>query len=170
MHLAYAEPEWLNDIDIEDPLLPWEESAASILPPQGGDKENAAEVEQWILRCAELAKDYELQETALAEHIKELTAKKKRKEIAADRLRRLARREMLQRNWQKLKNALCTLSITKARESLQVMDATQLPDEFVRVERKPLLAEMQKHFKETGELPDGTDLVTGEPGLTIRWS
>lgn len=168
--LAYETPEWLNEIDVEDPALPWEESAASLLPPQGESAGARDAVEQWIVTCAKLAKDYELQQEALEAHIKELTAKKKRKEIAVNLLRELASREMIKRNWSKIKTPLCTLSVSKEGQSLQLVNAAEVPDEFVKIERTPRVADAQKHFKATGEIPDGFDVLPTVPKFTIRWS
>lgn len=168
--IAYEEPEWLADLGIEDPLLPWDEVSASVLPPRGEDPDAVQAVECWLLRCAETAKDYELQEEALDRHIKELATKKKRKEIAAKRLRGLIRREMLARKWTKVKTALCTLSLSKAGTALAVVAEANVPEEFIKVEKTVRLADAQKHFKETGEIPDGFDVVDTDAKLSMRWS
>lgn len=57
------------------------------------------------------------------------------------------------------------------RESVKA-DASACPDEFVKVERKPLLKELGEHLKklrEAGEpMPNYASLVKGEPVLQWR--
>ena len=58
---------------------------------------------------------------------------------------------------------------TKGRESIVVEDDASLPEQFtvtkttVNPDKKALLA----HIKETGEIPDGVDLVCGEDSYKI---
>jgi len=52
--------------------------------------------------------------------------------------------------------------------AFDVEDMLALPDEFVRVKREPDKIALNRHFKETGELPAGCRLVEGVETITIR--
>ncbi len=63
--------------------------------------------------------------------------------------------------------AEATLSITKPRTSVQVLDIDALPQGFFRNERKPLTTEI-KAALEGGDKVPGAELVLGSSGLMVR--
>lgn len=60
-----------------------------------------------------------------------------------------------------------TVSITKPRTKVNVLDVNELPQGFYVVERKPKSAEI-KAALEAGEQVPGAELVLGEDGLMVR--
>lgn len=60
-----------------------------------------------------------------------------------------------------------TVSITKPRTKVNVIDVNDLPQGFYAVERKPKSAEI-KAALEAGEQVPGAELVLGEDGLMVR--
>ena len=60
-----------------------------------------------------------------------------------------------------------TVSLTKPRTKVNVLDVNELPQGFYVVERKPKSAEI-KAALEAGEQVPGAELVLGEDGLMVR--
>ena len=67
-----------------------------------------------------------------------------------------------------MRDAEYTISVTTRPPTIDVEDMLALPDEFVRVKREPDKIALNRHFKETGELPAGCRLVEGVETITIR--
>lgn len=60
-----------------------------------------------------------------------------------------------------------TVSVTAARESVEVTDIEALPQGFFKTERKPLSKEIMTALK-AGEQVPGASLVIGDSGLMVR--
>lgn len=58
------------------------------------------------------------------------------------------------------------VAYTRDTESLEVLDVDFLPEEFIKVEKKPKKADIKKALKETGVLPAGCSIVK-KTSLTI---
>lgn len=68
---------------------------------------------------------------------------------------------------QKLVLPEATISVTAARESVEITDIEALPQGFFKTERKPLSKEIMTALK-AGEQVPGASLVIGDSGLMVR--
>ena len=66
-----------------------------------------------------------------------------------------------------IRRPLGTVTRTKARQSVEITDADQLPQGFFRTERKPLAKEIGEALK-AGEAVPGATLKEGAPGVMVR--
>lgn len=94
---------------------------------------------------------------ALLERMNRFTAKK-------DAMRSLIQMLMDRAGLQKLQLPEATLSISYRKSSPVVTDENALPDEYVKIIRKPDMAKI----KEAETLPPGVSLSNPKPTLTIR--
>lgn len=102
---------------------------------------------------------------------------KARKQEVGDRQSRFERQEagfdtlikslMQFANMQKVVLPEATVSITKPRTKVSILDVNELPQGFYAVERKPKSAEI-KAALEAGQTVPGAELVLGEDGLMVR--
>lgn len=60
------------------------------------------------------------------------------------------------------------LAFSTPRKSVDVIDVDAVPDEFVKVERKPMKAEITKAFKDAPQLPNWLQWKEGESKLQIK--
>ena len=99
--------------------------------------------------------------------IKRLQKLKKRLENTQKRLRSNILASMVLAEESKIVTPLGTISLVKARESVEVYDVELLPDEYVKIERVPDKTAISKALK-AGSLIAGATLKTGDPTITIR--
>lgn len=100
--------------------------------------------------------------------IKRLQDMKKGVVSRQEKLREYLRYNMVESGITKIKHPLFNISIRKAAQKVEVIDADALADEFinVKVETKPDLNAIQKALKE-GDV-EGARLIDGTPSLTIK--
>lgn len=104
---------------------------------------------------------------AIAARIGELSERRDRYGRRADALKSLIQSVMDAAGLSKLELPEATLSITKPRTSVEVLDVTELPQGYFKLERKADKAAIKKSL-EAGEQIPGAELVFGEPSLTVR--
>lgn len=96
-----------------------------------------------------------------------LAARKARFERKSEAIKKLMAGLMRIAELSKIDLPEATISITKGRQSVNIINVMDLPQGFYATERKPdrkaILAAMQ-----AGEEIPGAELVTGDSGLTIR--
>lgn len=102
---------------------------------------------------------------------------KLRKQEVAERQSRFERQEegydrlikglMQFADMQKVVLPEATVSITKPRVTVEIHDADQLPQGFVRIERTPLKTEIKKALEAGEEIP-GASLGLSNDGLLVR--
>lgn len=105
------------------------------------------------------------------------TGAKLRKQEVGERQSRFERQEagfdtlikslMQFADMQKVVLSEATVSITKPRTKVSILDVNELPQGFYAVERKPKSAEI-KAALEAGQTVPGAELVLGEDGLMVR--
>lgn len=118
-------------------------------------------------RIVRIIKLREANAKALAEYIAELQERKARELHGADGARKMLRDLMQFALIDKLTLPEATVSITKPRVKVNIIDVNELPQGFYAVERKPKSAEI-KAALEAGEQVPGAELVLGEDGLMVR--
>jgi hypothetical protein len=104
---------------------------------------------------------------AIKERESDMSERRKRFERKADGAKKIMLQLMEAAQQDKVTLPEATLSVGKARESVEVIDADALPQGFYRSERKPLSKEIMEAFK-AGQPVPGAQLRFGSPSLTVR--
>lgn len=97
----------------------------------------------------------------------EIAERQARYERKADGAKALIKSLMLAADLPKVTLPDATVSITKPRTKVNILDVEQLPQGFYAIERKAKSAEI-KAALEAGETIPGAELALGEDGLMIR--
>lgn len=111
-----------------------------------------------------LAQEARFSAMAIDDRIEELQHRKARFEQRNEAMRSLIQSLMDRAGLQKLQLPEATLSISYRKPSPVVTDENALPDEFVKIIRKPDMAKI----KEAETLPPGVAMGNSKPTLTIR--
>lgn len=112
-------------------------------------------------------REAETMASAVKEREGDLSERRKRFERKADGVKKIMLQLMEAAQQDKVTLTEATLSITKPRTSVSVLDIEALPQGFYRNERKPLTTEI-KAALEGGDKVPGAELVLGSSGLMIR--
>lgn len=99
--------------------------------------------------------------------IKRLQARKKTLTNSQDRLREYLRFNMDAAGIQKITCPLFSITLTKPRPVVQIDDETKIPDDYIKVTRTPVKADILRELKAGKEIP-GASLGESKPGLMIR--
>lgn len=67
-----------------------------------------------------------------------------------------------------MKTTVHAVTLGKAGKIVEVKDVKLIPDDYVKIERKPKKKEIMKAYKDDGVIVDGCEIVDGERKLTIR--
>lgn len=105
--------------------------------------------------------------TGIKDRASNLSSRKARYERKADAMKSLIKRLMGAADLPKLELPEATISVTKGRVSVDVVDADQLPQGFYAIQRKPDSKAIKAAIEGGDDIP-GAKLVTGDSGLTIR--
>lgn len=162
--LLYAPPEWLSDF--ESTWEDWENDPESSPPPLNRPAE--LDVTAYVVDLARQYKNAEAEEEALAARIKELTERKANRVRKQEWLKNTIGLEMDKAKTTKVKDAEFTISISTRAAKLEIMDEKALPLVFWRIKKEIDKSAINDHFKTTGEIPEGCDLVDGKRSVTIR--
>lgn len=115
--------------------------------------------------------DFVLDAEGMAEAVKarknEIGERQKRYERQGEIGRKAIQQLMEAAGQQKIVLPEATLSVTSAREKVEITDAEALPQGFFKTERKPLSKEILAALK-AGQTIPGAELRIGEAGLTMR--
>ena len=70
----------------------------------------------------------------------------------------------------KIETPIGVIQIAKSPATVEVVEQEQVPDEFLRVKTSIEVDKtaIKKHFKETGEVPNGIKIVTNNTSLRIK--
>ena len=125
-------------------------------------KENFAQSCEWFIkmqRNAEAdAERFKAEKDAFAK-------KQKEAEARAERFKERIKEAMMLTNQQKVDTGLFKLSLRKSKQ-VDISDETKIPLEFMKLEYKPIKAELAKHLK-AGEVIEGATLIEKE-SLQVR--
>lgn len=120
-----------------------------------------------VARALEEREDAAVLADAIGRRIASFQARKHRMERKEAAMRRLILKLMTDAGQNKLVLPDATLSVTKPRTTVNVLEINDLPQGYYRVERKADKAAI-KSALEQGETIPGAELATGESGLMIR--
>jgi len=76
--------------------------------------------------------------------------------------------EMITAKRERVCGKVLKISFRSCPDSVVIKDVCSLPEAFVEIERKPKKADILAWFKKEGEVPPGSDIITGKKTLSIR--
>ncbi|MFR5508206.1 MAG: siphovirus Gp157 family protein [Clostridia bacterium] len=115
-------------------------------------------------------KNIELTISAMKEEEKRISDNRKSLENKLINFKKYVKECMERSNITKIETALGTLSITKSPTSVEIVNEDEIPSEFKQevVTVKIDKTKIKNYFKETGEIPEGTNIVTSNTSLRIK--
>lgn len=129
--------------------------------------EGETDAHRVLARIVAVERDADSMAKAIAERARDLAGRKARHERKKEAMRVLLLRLLKAAGLPRVALPEATVSVNKGRDSVEIVDADALPDEYVRVERIPDKKAILDVVKGCGEIP-GARLVTGGETLTVR--
>ena len=115
-------------------------------------------------------KNIELTINAMKEEEDRMASNRKALENKLTRFKQYVKECMENNGITKIETGLGTLSIAKSPASVEIINEEEVPSEFkqeiitVKIDK----AKIKNNFKETGEIPDGVNIVTTNTNLRIK--
>lgn len=106
--------------------------------------------------------------TAIKEREAAMEERRQRYERQADGIKKIIQMLMESAGQDKVTLPEATLSISKARKAVNILNVNDLPQGFYTVERKADKKAIMEAYNDGGHVPPGAEIVTGECGLTVR--
>jgi hypothetical protein len=128
---------------------------------------NEADFQSAAVALARGAKRAEGEAKAISEEIARLQARRDSRKRQAEKFRTILRAELIARGVDKVKDPLATISVRQGAPILQY-DFEALPETFVKVEKKPQIAEIRKYLKEKGSCEFARFIPNPDQVLSIR--
>lgn len=129
--------------------------------------EGATSIDRLIKAALSERQEAEMMAAALKEREAALYARRGRFERKSEAMKRLIKSVMRAADLAKMTLPEATLSITAARQKVNVLDVSELPQGYYRMKREADMAAL-KSALERGEQIPGAEMVNGEEGLMIR--
>ena len=118
--------------------------------------------------CCKVLRDLEAQSEALNKEILRLTIRKNAINSNAKRLRESVKSVMIRLNLDKHKSPMFTVSVTKPRERVDIVDLDAIPYNFKVLPAPTVDKKAVFEAIKNGEKVEGVRIVEGERGLVIR--
>jgi len=106
--------------------------------------------------------------SVLSNKIKELEDRLYAFKHAAEVCRQRVKEEMLKSEIKKIKAPEYTVYMKKNPDVVKVIREYELPEKYIVTSRRPDLKGIQAHYRDTGELVDGEDIVDGGVSVVIK--
>lgn len=148
--LMAAYPELADDLELKQDMLEGSTAAFDVLT-----------------RLVNIERDADAMIKAIADRARDLSARKARYEKRKDAMRGLMLRVMQAAGIQKAPLVEATVSVSKGRAGVDVIDANALPDDMVRVERVPDKKAIMERLAANENVP-GAVLREPVPTVTVR--
>ena len=148
-NLLTAYPELAEDAELRAGMIEGETDAYSVLS-----------------RLVTIERDANSMSAAIADRIRELQARKARADKTKDAMRLLMLRIMQAIGERKATLVEATVSVRPGKDSVEVTDAAQLPDAYVRIERVPDKAALKAAL--ANDNVPGAVLRAGEETISVR--
>lgn len=115
-------------------------------------------------------KNIELTIEAMKEEEDRMSSNRKALENKLTRFKQYVKECMENNGITKIETGLGTLSIAKSPASVEIMNEEAIPSEFKQeiVTIKVDKTKIKNNFKETGEIPDGVNIITTNTSLRIK--
>jgi len=148
-NLLTAYPELAEDTDLRADMLEGSTAAYDVLT-----------------RLVNIERDSDSMSKAIAERIRDLSSRKARAEKRKDAMRLMMLRVMRAIGAPKVNLVEATVSITKGRDSVEIVDEAKLPDAYVRIERVPDKTALKAAL--ANDNVPGARMRSGEETITVR--
>ena len=125
------------------------------------------EFDEKLENCLAYIKNLKAEETALAEEIRRLTARKKAAQNKQDSVKEYTLSEIEQAELAGVAVGPHKARIAKSRDAVVVIDDFLIPSNFTKVKVEAKKAEILKWYKETGEILPGIDIETDRVHLRV---
>ena len=115
-------------------------------------------------------KNIELTINAMKEEEKRIADDRKSLESKLDKFKQYVKQNMEKLGITKMDTELGTLSIAKSPASVEIINEDEVPNEFKQevVTVKIDKTKIKNNFKETGEIPQGVNIITTNTSLRIK--
>ncbi len=115
-------------------------------------------------------KNIELTINAMKEEEKRIAENRKSLESKLDKFKQYVKENMERLGITKIETGLGTLSIAKSPASVEIINEEAIPSEFKQeiVTVKIDKTKIKNNFKETGEIPEGVNIITTNTSLRIK--
>lgn len=115
-------------------------------------------------------KNMELTVDAMKSEETRIATNRKALENRISRIKEMAKNVMEVNNIKKLETELGTMTVAKNPMSVEIIDETRVPDEFKRIEvvTKVDKTKIKEHYKDTGELIEGVNIIDNATNLKIK--
>lgn len=120
-----------------------------------------------LARLVDFTREAESMAAAVKARKDEIAERQKRFERQAESGRKIIQQLMESAHQSKVVLPEATLSVTAAREKVEIIHVDDLPQGFFKTERKPLTKEIKEALMAGHDVP-GASLQIGECGLMIR--
>lgn len=102
--------------------------------------------------------------------IKRLQEIKKVLSNRVDRYKDYIKENMIKLNLSKIDTTLGSISVVGVQPSVEITDETKIPNEFKEIvqETKIKKRDILASFKETGEIPEGCEIITNKKTIRIK--
>lgn len=124
-----------------------------------------------VENIAKIILDYDANLDATTKELTRLTNRKRSLENKIEWLKNYLLEQMQATGNDKIQGEILNVSIAKSPKSVVILDKDKVPKEFRRA--IPETWEIDKHsilenFEKTGEIPEGTDVITDKKNVRIR--
>jgi hypothetical protein len=156
---------WLETAEEQDPVSGETITLADAMATIKTDIEDKVE------QVGRMLLNMDAEGEGLTAEIQRLNARADSLRKRRDGLKNYLQTEMLTLGIDKVKRQLFTVSLRNNPPSVNVVNPDAIPEQFRRIIPEswtPDKLTILKNFKETGEIPDGCEVVTGKKSLVIR--
>ena len=129
--------------------------------------EGSTQINDVILRALDHMSEADMMVNAIADRCAQQQDRQKRYQNRSDAMRGLIKGLMIHANLKSLPLPEATLTLSKGRETVNIVNADELPQGYVKTVRQPDNKAIGDALKLGEEIP-GAELQTGKPGLTVR--
>lgn len=129
--------------------------------------EIAQDFEEKAREIVAYRRNLEAEAEAIDTEIKRLSGRKKSLQDKACSITDYLRHHMAATGLKKIDTGLFTISLVPGRPMVEIISDAALPDQYIKVERKPIKAEILKALKDGAEIP-GAELGTSKPSVRIK--
>jgi hypothetical protein len=148
--LLAAYPELAEDDDLREDMI-------------AGETDMVPLIERLLKRKL----DADTMVSAIKERKSEIAERQARFERQAEGYKTLIKSMMIAADLDKVTLPDATVSVTKPRTKVNILDVNELPQGFFVTERKPKSADIKAALERGEEIP-GAELVLGDDGLMVR--
>lgn len=129
--------------------------------------EGSTSLYEVLTRLVAIERDADSMTKAIASRISDLNARKDRNAKRKEAMRALMLRLLRAADVKKASLVEATVSVSKGRDSVEIVDESQVPPRFLKVVKSPDKAAI-KEALDAGKKVKGAQIKTGEPTITVR--